>query len=264
VSPRRSKARLALLSLLATIGAAGCAVVPPPSLWSDPRWQDLMRDGELSSRGRVFVPAPILARDPGLVFADEATVTLTSDAGRSRYCPNLSEGFLSGLREILERNTGYDLVLWDPRHPGAEAPNGCDSVLELRVTRYRFELIKTGLGSALASMWFWGLPHLATYYNAPDEVYRCEYRMEATLRPLNEGAPRARRLRGTKELALTDFQRGWTLTSYWPEQQLNWAGATDATQAWEAYGERVEAACEPHARRTLLIELIRFLREPLD
>ena len=220
-----------------------------------------MRDGDLPSRGRVFVPPPALDRDPGLVFAKEAPVTLESE-GRSKYCPDLPSGFHHDLREVLQHNTGYEFVLWDPDRPRRGPPSSCDSVLELRVTRYRFELIKTGQGSAMAAMWFWGFPHLATFYNAPDELYRCEYRVEATLRPLTKGTPRVRRLRGTKELLLTDFQRGWTLTSYWPEQRLNWTGGRDVIQAWQAYGEGVEASCEPHARRTLLIDLVRFLREP--
>lgn len=250
----------ALLGVVLLVLTGGCSVVPPGPLESDPRWRDLMSDGTLSSRGLVYVAPPRLERSSELRFSPEAAVTL-EPAGQSKYCPPLPPGFTRELRSILERNSGYEVLLWDPAAPAAKTPPEADYVLELRVRRYRFELLKTGQGSAMAAMWIWGFPHLMTFYNAPDELYRCEYRVEATLRPRGTTEPRSRRLRGSCELLLTDLQRGWTFSSYWPEQRLNWTGGKDVVVAWREYGPNVEAATEPHARRSLLIDLMRFLRE---
>lgn len=250
----------AALALGLLLSGTACSVVGPGPLESDPRWRDLMRDGTLPSRGRVYVSAPQLARSPDLSL--EASVALLGE-GRSYYCPPLRSEFLAELREILGRNSGYEVLLWDPAAPQAAPPREADYVLELRVVRYQFELLEAGQGSAMAAMWIWGFPHLMTFYNAPDELYRCDYRLQARLRPRRPGRPaRARLLRGSSELLLTDLQRGWTFASYWPQQKLNWTGGKELLDAWGAYGPHVEAATEPHARRSLLIDLMRFLRDP--
>ena len=251
-----------LLILALLVSCAGCSVVPPGPLESDPRWRDLMRDGSLPSRGRIYVLPPQLSRSLEVDLAPQVPVALLGE-GRSRYCPPLPPGFFRELREILLRNSGYEVLLWDPSAPGAAPPAEVDYFLELRVVRYQFELLEAGQASAMAAMWIWGFPHLMTFYNAPDELYRCDYRVEARLRPRSENqATRSRYLRGSSELLLTDLQRGWTFASYWPEQKLNWTGGKELIEAWAEYGPHVEAASEPHARRGLLIDLMRFLRDP--
>jgi hypothetical protein len=262
VSRARSLWTRAALGAALLLSCAACSVVPPGQLEEDPRWRDLMRDGSLPSRGRVYVTAPRLARAAELVLEAEVPVALLGE-GRSYYCPPLPEGFARELREILLRNSGYEVVLWDPAAPEAKPPAEADYVLDLRVERYQFELLEAGQGSAMAAMWIWGFPHLTTFYNAPDELYRCDYRVQARLRPRAAGNPsRSRWLRGSSELLLTDLQRGWTFASYWPEQKLNWTGGKELLEAWREYGPHVEAATEPHARRSLLIDLMRFLRDP--
>lgn len=251
----------AALTLALLLAGVGCSVVPPGPLEEDLRWRDLMRDGSLPSRGVVYVLPPRLARAPARALEAEVPVALLGE-GQSRYCPPLRPEFLRGLRAILQRNSGYEVRLWDPAAPGAPPPREADYLLELEVRRYEFELLEAGQGSAMAAMWIFGFPHLTTFYNAPDELYRCDYRVRARLEPRRpQRRARARTLRGSSELLLTDLQRGWTFASYWPEQKLNWTGGVELTQAWREYGPHVEAATEPHARRTLLIDLMRFLRE---
>ena len=251
-----------LLLLTVLVCCAGCSAVPPGPLESDPRWRDLMRDGSLPSRGRVYVLPPQLSRSLKADLEVQAPVALLGE-GRSRYCPPLPPGFFRELREILQRNSGYEVLLWDPSAKGAAPATEVDYLLELRVVRYQFALLEAGQGSAMAAMWIWGFPHLTTFYNAPDELYRCDYRVEARLRPRDPSqATRSRYLRGSSELLLTDLQRGWTFASYWPEQKLNWTGGKELVEAWAEYGPHVEAATEPHARRGLLIDLMRFLRDP--
>lgn len=252
----------AALALALLVSGVACSAVPPGPLESDPRWRDLMRDGRLASRGRVYVLPPQLSRSLEVGLEAEVPVALLGE-GRSRYCPALPEGFFHELREILQRNSGYEILLWDPKASATAPPSDVDYLLELRVVRYQFELLEAGQASAMAAMWIWGFPHLTTFYNAPDELYRCDYRVEARLRPRHEGrAPRSRYLRGSSEIFLTDLQRGWTFASYWPEQKLNWTGGKELVEAWAEYGPHVEAATEPHARRSLLIDLMRFLRDP--
>jgi hypothetical protein len=240
---------------------SGCSVVAPPPLADDPGYKELLRDGRLPEGPTLFVAPPRLERPAGLELDEHVTF---DPPNKSWYWPDLPPGFAEELRFVLGKNTGYTVVLWDPQAPDAPPPADCAWRLDLVVSRYRLELIEAGTGSALAGMWMWLMPQLATFYNAPDELYHCDYRVRATLSPLGEvgeGAVRTGALRGGKELMLTDFQRGWTLTSYWPEQGLNWVGGADAVTAWETYGPNVVAAVEPHARREVLIELLAFLRD---
>jgi hypothetical protein len=244
--------------LLACAALSGCSAVRPPPLAMDVRWKELLRDGRLPETATVYVAPPRLERPAGLELNEGVTF---DPPNKSWYWPELPPELNAELRFILSKNSGYRVVLWDPAAPDAAPPPECDYELRLTVTRYRLELLEVGTGSALAAMWLWAMPQLATFYAAPDEVYHCDYRAVATLRPVRgDREPHSRTLRGAKQLTLTDFQRGWSLYSYWPEQGLNWLGGEDSVSAWRAYGPHVARACEPHARRALLIELMAFLR----
>ncbi len=245
--------------LLAVVTTSGCAATPPPSLGNDETWRSVMRSGFQVSRGTVFVPQPTLGLGPTLELVDGLQIRKDSH-GLSWYWPaELEAGFKDELEEILHQNTGYTVTLW---RQSPERPQASDYELRLRVTNYRLVLLEVGLGSSMAAFWMTGMLHLATFYNAPDELYLCEFEVQASLFDLRTQSVAASRvLRGSKELALTDFQRGWTLYSYWPTQRLNWLPDHDAASAWRAYSSSVIEACEPHARRKLLLELLRFLRE---
>ncbi|HBP19172.1 MAG TPA: hypothetical protein DEA08_15470, partial [Planctomycetes bacterium] len=162
----------------------------------------------------------------------------------------LPSAFARELEQVLHEGSGFDVTLDATTPPEA-------SRLELCVTRYRARLVECGPGSAIAPVGFL-LPHLASFYNAPDEHYLVDYELEATFRHPQRPARRAT-LRGSKTLALTDFQRGWALFSHWPVQKSN-LGAADWPTAWATYGENVLEQVEPFARRELLIELLRFVR----
>ncbi|RMG16759.1 MAG: hypothetical protein D6731_05535 [Planctomycetota bacterium] len=240
--------------------AAGCAAVPPPPLEADERWRAMMREGgHLSARGSLFVAPPRL-RARGLGTPVAGGRVCLDEGGKSRFRPErLPAGFLSSCRTVLKKNTGFEVRLWDEAHPGQPA-SGEDFRLDLEVLDLHLELTDVGLASSVASLWPLGLLHLASFYNAPDEVYRCEYRVRATLTSRDGRTQRTQVLVGSKELALTDFQRGWTLSSWWPEQPLGWLPTADAAAAWAEYGPSVLRNVEPHARRAVLLEVLRFLR----
>jgi hypothetical protein len=218
-----------------------------------------MRSGHQLSRGTVFVPRPSLMVPDGVDPVDGLRVR-TDAHDLSWYWPaELPEGFERELEEILRANTGYEITPWSQ---SSEAPPETDYELRLEVRDYRLVLLEVGLGTPMATFWMCGMLHLATFYNAPDETYLCEYEVQAFLVDRRtDGVAASRTLRGSKELALTDFQRGWTLYSYWPTQPLQWLPGHDAVEAWREYSDSVIDACEPHARRTVLLELLRFLRE---
>lgn len=247
------------LLLLALVATSGCAATPPPSLGNDEAWRSVMRSGFQKNRGKVFVPEPPLSPRPDLNVVDGLRIR-TDARSLSWYWPQeLTAGFKTELEEVLHQNTGYQVTLWTQSQ---QAPEECDYELRLRVSDYRLVLLEVGLGSSMATFWLTGMVHLATFYNAPDEVYLCEYEVQADLFDLaTQTVTASRVLRGSKELALTDFQRGWTLYSYWPNQRLQWLPDQDAATAWRSYGSSVIEAVEPYARRTVLIELLRFLRE---
>ncbi len=252
----RQLASLALLLL-----AAGCTAVPPGPLEEDPRWQDVMRRGHLASRGTLYVEPPRLEQPGDLALAEAAPVTVDDDGHATFWPDRLPGGFAQELRELLKLNTGYDVTLWPEAGPPPAAA-GFDYVLRLTVRSYRLDLLDVGTGSAMAALFPFGLVHLASFYNAPDETYRCELEAEVALHSPRLGRDVAtQRLRGAAVLALTDFQRGWSFASYWPEQRVSWLSRDDPVRPWQEYGEAVIAACEPHARRALLIELVRFVRE---
>lgn len=233
---------LALL-VLALLG--GCAAASPPELAEDRRFLAALDEGgRLAVDGLLSVEPPRLLR-PALAGA--ASV----DSGGTLWPLELPPAFVAELEQVLDEGTGFDVSL-DP----ASSPAACR--LELRVTRFRARLVECGPGSAIAPVGFL-LPHLASFYNAPDEHYRVDYRLQATFRHPERPARRAT-LRGSKTLALTDFQRGWTLFSRWPVQTSN-LGEADWPSAWETYGPSVLEQVEPFARREVLIELLRFVRE---
>jgi hypothetical protein len=245
--------------LLALAATSGCTATPPPSLGNDEAWRSVMRSGFQKSRGTVFVPEPSLSPRPDLTVVDGLRIRTDSHSLNWYWPLELTVGFGVEMEEVLHQNTGYEVTLWTQ---SLEAPEGCDYELRLRVTDYRLVLLEVGLGSSMATFWLTGMVHLATFYNAPDELYLCEYEVQADLFDLETQTVTASRvLRGSKELALTDFQRGWTLYSYWPNQRLNWLPDHDAATAWRTYAESVIESVEPHARRTVLVELLRFLRE---
>lgn len=249
------------LALALLLLATGCTAVPPGPLEEDPRWQDVMRRGHLASRGSLYVEPPRLEQPRGLALAEAAPVTVDDDGHATLWPERLPEGFAQEMRELLKLNTGYDVTLWQQGGP-PPAPAQFDYVLRLTVRSYRLDLLDVGTASAMAALFPFGLVHLASFYNAPDETYRCELEAEVALHSPRLGRDVAtQRLRGAAALALTDFQRGWSFASYWPEQRVSWLSRADPVRPWQEYGEGVIAACEPHARRALLIELVRFLRD---
>ena len=249
----------ALALSFACVALNGCATTPPGPLKESAHWKDVMRAGHLPDQGTLFIAAPTLQQPADLKLADAAPVSVGDDG--SAYWPQeLPAGFVDDLRHILQRNSGYEVTLWSKS--GEEPAKTYDYEMQLRVTKLRFELVKVGMGSAMASLWVLAFPHFATYYNAPDEVFRCEYELEVSLTDTRKGEVVDRRvIRDSKKLSLTDFQRGWTLYSYWPEQTLRWLPEHDHVEAWLEYAPSVVAAVEPHTRREVLIEVMRFLRE---
>lgn len=232
---------------LALIGLAllsGCAAATPPELAEDRRFQAALDEGgRLAVEGQLSVAPPTLRVH---VLAEGAAV----DSAGTFWPRELPPAFARELDQVLSEGTGFDVSLDETTPPEA-------SRLELRVTRYRVRLVECGPGSAIAPVGFL-IPHLASFYNAPDEYFEVDYRLQATFRHPERPARRAT-LRGNKTLALTDFQRGWTLFSPWPAQKSN-LGQADWPSAWAAHGERVLAQVEPFARREVLIELLRFVR----
>ena len=97
MSARRALSAAGLL-LLCGLLASGCAVVPPCALEEDERWQDLMREGHLASRGAVFLTAPRLERPAELVLEEAAPVCLEED---NAYWPEA----LSGASHLRIRQT---------------------------------------------------------------------------------------------------------------------------------------------------------------
>lgn len=255
MSARRpaSRALGALVLALACATSAGCAAATPPALADDPRWLEALDDGEvLPITSTLHVELPTLERPAELVLSDAAPVELEGHRRGSYWPEALPAAFEDSLREALGKATGFDAQI------GGARAEPADYVLRLRVRRYQAQLVRVGPASSIAPLGFL-LPHLATFYNAPDELYRVTYELSATLRRARDGAEEHAELRASKTLALTDFQRGWTLFSRWSQQRVNLVEGDDV-EAWQAYGPNVIEAVEPFARRTLLIELMRFVR----
>jgi hypothetical protein len=236
--------------------ASGCNIVPPVPLDEDRRWGDLFDEGYIPERATVYVEAPTLAQ-PAVDLQDEFPISI-DDEEKSTYWPQeLPTELVREVRRRLAKRTGYQMLLWED---GKEPPSERDYDLRLTVTKLALSIDDVGMGSAMASMWPFFMPHMATYYLAPDEWFRCEYELEvAFVRPKTRAIVHGKRLKGTTVKAMTDFQRGWTFGSYWPDQALGFTAKT-AAGAWASYGPEVLRQVEPHARRELVIDLMRFLR----